>query len=251
VTIFIFKIIKSYTYPKYCCGGSILATRIHRNLFSTISKLKISKLSLFTRRDLTPKIAFLYLGAFVHAQEWRSTSSEGLGGQGTGATEVLRGRGRSSGGAVGGEQGSEEHVREREGAQGGREEGSPDAFIERERRGGGESGRETATDHQNAIDGHQWSFIMGRKKGKQREEKGRQFLVWRGRTDAAGGADGSGSARTVRRRGRPGRAVRERPGGGQRMRREGAAGGARPSVRGGEGARGRLPSWALMGQNGR
>jgi hypothetical protein len=107
--------------------------------------------------------------------------------------------------------------------------------------------------HQNAIDGHQWSFIMGRKKGKRREKGGR-FPVWRGRTDAAGGADGSGSARVraARRRGRPGRVVWERPGGGgQRMRREGAVGGACPSVRGGEGACGRLPSWALMGQNDR
>jgi hypothetical protein len=68
-----------------------LATRIHQNLFSTISKLKISKLSLFTRRDQTAKIAFFYLGAFVHVQEWRLTSRGGLGGlggQGTGAAEV-------------------------------------------------------------------------------------------------------------------------------------------------------------------
>jgi hypothetical protein len=63
---------------------------------------------------------------------------------------------------------------------------------------------------------------------------------------------GACAGAAARMRGRPGRAVRERPGGGgQRMRRERAAGGARPSVRRGEGARGRLPSWALMGQNSR
>jgi hypothetical protein len=87
-----YKIIQIF---KALSRGSILVTRIHRNLKS-YTYTHIPKLIEFANQGLNRKFAFFYLGAFVHVQEW-STSREGSAGRGTGAIEVLRGR--SSGGA--------------------------------------------------------------------------------------------------------------------------------------------------------
>jgi hypothetical protein len=70
VIVFIFKIIKSYTYPKYCRG-----VRFWLPVYIEISKLKIPKLIEFTNQVLNRKIAFFCLGAFVPAQEWRLMGS--------------------------------------------------------------------------------------------------------------------------------------------------------------------------------
>jgi hypothetical protein len=76
--------------------GSILVTRIHRNLKS-YTYTHIPKLIEFANKGLNCKIAFFYLGAFVHVHEWRSMGSVISVGRGTGAIVVLCGR--SSGGA--------------------------------------------------------------------------------------------------------------------------------------------------------
>jgi hypothetical protein len=52
----------------------------------------IPKLIEFATQGLNRKFAFFYLGAFIHAHEWRSTSKEGSAGSGMGAIVVLRGR---------------------------------------------------------------------------------------------------------------------------------------------------------------
>jgi hypothetical protein len=70
---------------KILLRGLILATRIHRSLFSTISKLKIPKLIKFTNQGLNRKFAFFYLRALAQAK--------GNGGRRTGARRVGRSKG--------------------------------------------------------------------------------------------------------------------------------------------------------------
>jgi hypothetical protein len=55
-----------------------MAIRIHRNLFSIISKLKISKLIKFTNQGLSRKFAFFYLGSSC-SNTGNSTSKENDG----------------------------------------------------------------------------------------------------------------------------------------------------------------------------
>jgi hypothetical protein len=75
--------------------GSILAIRIHRNLFSTISKLKIPKLIKFTNQGLNRKFVFFYLGALAQAQgnggrrTRGSASGSRMAEQGRGTAEVV------------------------------------------------------------------------------------------------------------------------------------------------------------------
>jgi hypothetical protein len=127
-----------------------MAICIHRNLFSIISKLKISKLIKFTNQGLNRKTAFFYLGSSC-SNARNSTSrehggsvaarEEGRGGLGIGVAGDGRGEVRPDGelgqrssgdsvGAVYGEFESEESERERGWVQG-RREREVVAFIER------------------------------------------------------------------------------------------------------------------------
>jgi hypothetical protein len=76
-------------------GKNWCQQRIHRNLFSTISKLKIPKLIKFTNQGLNRKFAFFYLRALAQSQgnggrrTGGSASGSGMAEQGRGATEVV------------------------------------------------------------------------------------------------------------------------------------------------------------------
>jgi hypothetical protein len=59
----------------------------------------IPKLIEFATQGLNRKFAFFYLGPFVHAHEWRSTSRDGSVGRGTGTIVALRGQSSGGGGA--------------------------------------------------------------------------------------------------------------------------------------------------------
>jgi hypothetical protein len=67
--------------------------RIHRNLFSTISKLKIPKLIKFTKQGLNRKFSFFYLGALAQAQGNGGSSARGSAEQGSGAGDLNVGQG--------------------------------------------------------------------------------------------------------------------------------------------------------------
>jgi hypothetical protein len=149
-----------------------MVIRIHRNLFSIISKLKISKLIKFTR------------------EQGRGGLGVGVAGDGRGEVRPDGELGRwSSGdgvGAVYGEFESEESERER--ASLGRErEREVATFIERgegRREGDGEGEKRSAT---NSIDGHQWrSSLREREKEKRGGGEGAvDGFRLRGRTGAA------------------------------------------------------------------
>jgi hypothetical protein len=61
----------------------------------------IPKLIEFATQGLNRKFAFFYLGPFVHAHEWRSTSRDGSVGRGTGTIVALRGQASTDRGADG------------------------------------------------------------------------------------------------------------------------------------------------------
>jgi hypothetical protein len=196
--------------------GLILVTRIHRTFFSTISKLKISKLSLFTHRDLTAKSLSSTLELLFMRRNGGRQAVEGS----TVSAGKERAQPRWPGmGTVDGEQGSEECVREREGVHRrvGKEERGPSPIyrgrVEEER---GAPGREETGGLHYTIDGHQWWSPLREKEGETGEEKGAGRVVSGGRTAQGrrGGQPGGSAARrgrctrVGRGAGRPGRGWR-------------------------------------------
>jgi hypothetical protein len=142
----------------------------------------------------------------------------------------------------GGELGTARAGRER--ARAWEEERGPVPFIGRGERVGRRGERKRATGH-HAIDGHQWSFIMGREKGKRGRRRGRRFPapglrtgVARGRGAAARGRGQAG----VRR----GAGATLWPQRWEEGRKERGAGGARLAAAGkGGGAVGCWAKWAF------
>jgi hypothetical protein len=164
VTLFIFEI-KIIHLPKILLRGLFTITRIHRGLFSIISKLKISELSFIQNQGLKCKMCFIYLELELTCGNG-DRRGEGLGqaGRSRGLGRVAGdGHGPSSRGVVDGALAmrravwgrstaskGEERVRER--ARGGRE-GELGSFIEQEREMRGRRGRERSA---MAINYHQW-----------------------------------------------------------------------------------------------
>jgi hypothetical protein len=164
-----------------------LATRIHQNLFLTISKLKIPKFIKFTNQGLNRKFAFFYLGALAQAQgnggrrTGGSASGSGMAEQGRGATEVVGWRGRApttKGDVHGGELRRRTHGERRErttgfSCRGGRARGRGCPFYRGgEGRGEGAGEGEETTGHHHTIDGHQWWSSLREREGETGEEKG-------------------------------------------------------------------------------
>jgi hypothetical protein len=94
--VFIFKIIKSYTYSKHCRGVRFWL-HVYIESLKSYTYTHIPKSIEFANQGLNRKFAFFYLRVFVHAQEWWLTSRKGSTGMGMSAIVVLRGG--SSGGA--------------------------------------------------------------------------------------------------------------------------------------------------------
>jgi hypothetical protein len=237
---------------KILLRGLIMATRIHWNLFSIISKLKISKLIKFTNQGLNRKFAFFYLGAIRAHREMKghglragsmALDREGLGRAGARTGGEVR-RGCCTDGVLGRRSSGDERrrgrgvrrvrergerERERGRARGGREREVLDCYRERRGEERAPGGGERKGPAMNSIDGHQWRSSLREREGETREEKKWSTVSGSGAERARQGA---------RRRARAGRAAR-RPGGGCGRRKGGGRrgegpGGAHLAVRGWE-----------------